>query len=177
MKGTAAGIAAAVAAIVASTVCRADSGRSLEYGIKAAYLAKFAPFVEWPQAAFSSPDSPISICVSGADPFGGALDQIVAGQRVAGRALAVRHIGPLAADSSCQIAFIGGSAEQPVADGAALARARPILTVTDGADSGGIVCFVIVDNRVRFTVDKKAADEAHIVVSSKLLGLAVETRQ
>ena len=153
----------------------AQAGESLEYGIKATYLYKFAPFVEWPEKVFPSPESPINVCVSGANPFGGALDRIVTGQRVGGRPIAVRHLGQIAPDSGCQIAFLGGSPEQSAAQAAALLRGQPVLTVTDGS-GGGIVSFVIVDNRVRFAIDKNAADEAHIVISSKLLSLAVETR-
>lgn len=161
--------------LAACCVSPAQAGESLEYGIKAAYLYKFAPFVEWPDKVFSSPESPINVCVSGANPFGGSLDQIATGQRVGGRPIAVRHVGQIAPDSGCQIAFLGGSPEQSAAQAAALLRGQPVLTVTDGG-GGGIVSFVIVDNRVRFAIDKSAAADAHIAISSKLLSLAVETR-
>jgi hypothetical protein len=158
----------------ACCVHAAAGAESLEVGIKAAYLYKFAPFVEWPDKVFASPDSPINLCIAGSDPFGPSLDRIVAGQRVGGRPIAVRHIGAVAPDTGCQIAFLGGPAEQSSAEAAAL-HGQPVLTVSDQG-GGGIVSFVIVDNRVRFTIDKSAADDAHIVISSKLLNLAVEKR-
>src|ERR1700752_2550404 len=41
------------------------SPRSPEYVIKAAYLYNFAMFVEWPNDAFATADSPLSIGVVG----------------------------------------------------------------------------------------------------------------
>lgn len=161
--------------LAAAWCAAAHAGESLEYPIKASYLYKFAPFVQWPPAAFSTADSPIVICVSGSDPFGSFLDQAVAGQRVAGRPIVVRHIKAIAADSGCQIAFLGGSPDQSIAQGLEAVRGQPVLTVTDNAadpGSRGIISFIIIDNRVRFEIDQRAAEENHIAISSKLLSLA-----
>ena len=54
---------------------------SLEYEVKAAYLVKFAPFIAWPDTAFSSASAPLGICVVGNDPFGPFLDRAAAGAR------------------------------------------------------------------------------------------------
>lgn len=51
-----------------------------EYSLKAALLSKFGLYVEWPSSAFSSPTSPINLCVAGEDPFGESLDKVVAGE-------------------------------------------------------------------------------------------------
>lgn len=146
---------------------------SLEYALKANYLYKFAPFMQWPDAAFPSADSPINVCVSGADPFGSVLDQAVAGQRVGGRPIVVKRIAAIAPDNGCHIAFIGGSSDQTVAQGLDAIRGEPVLSVTDSnQNSHGIVSFVIVDNHVRFEIDEHAAAQSHIAISSKLLSLA-----
>jgi hypothetical protein len=50
-----------------------------------------------------------------------------------------------------------------------------VLTVTDAEEeprATGIVNFLVVDNRVRFEIDQRAAAENHLVISSKLLSLA-----
>src|ERR1035438_10306108 len=65
---------------------------SLEYKVKAAFLLNFVKFVEWPASAFPEPDSPISICILGVDPFGKTLDQLVAGESVNGRKLAIERV-------------------------------------------------------------------------------------
>jgi YfiR/HmsC-like len=160
---------AALGLALASLCGAAWAGDALETGVKATYLYKFAPFVEWPANAFPSPESPITICVVGADPFGAALDEVAQRQRVGGRPLAVRHLASVARDSGCQIAYLD-DAQAPAA-----LHGEPVLTVTDGAAEGahGIVNFVIKEGRVRFTIDNRAAEESHIDISSKLLSLAV----
>ncbi len=168
------------AALLLPPVPPAQASDTLEYAVKATYLYKFAPFVEWPPTAFAAADSPINICVSGTDPFGAALDQAAAGQRIGGRPVAVHHVAAVEPASGCQIVFIGGSPEQSIAQSLALLRGQPVLTVTDGAaDQGnrGIISFVIVDNKVRFQIDAHAAEQNHIAISSKLLSLAVPAGQ
>jgi len=163
-----------IAAISMVAAAGAIAAPSLEYAVKAAYLAKFAPFVEWPDKAFPLADSAINVCVSGADPFGTAVAQVAAGQHVDGRPMALRRVGPIGPGSGCQIVFLGGSPEQSVAQGLAALHGEPVLSVTDEASGEhGIINFVIVDGRVRFEVDKNLAEENHIVISSKLLSLAV----
>jgi len=154
---------------------KAHAAGSLEYALKATYLTKFAPFVQWPDSVFASADSPIVICVYGADPFGPLLDQAAAGQRVGARPIAVRHIATVAAGDGCHIGFLGGNPQQPVTQGLEILRLQPVLTVTDNApdkNSHGIVNFIIVDNHVRFEIDERAAAQNHITISSKLLTLA-----
>src|SRR6185295_10763354 len=56
-----------------------------EYEVKAAFLYNFARFVEWPAEARHDPGTPFVIAVLGHDPFGGVLDETVAGKTVGGR--------------------------------------------------------------------------------------------
>jgi hypothetical protein len=60
---------------------------------------------------------------------------------------------------------------------AAIGR-QPVLTVTDSANASqrGIVHFVVVGGRVRFFIDEAAAAERGLLISSRLLGLAVAVR-
>jgi hypothetical protein len=54
-------------------------------------------------------------------------------------------------------------------------RGLPVLTIgeTPGfATSGGMINLVLEDNRVRFEVNVKAAKEADLNISSRLLALA-----
>jgi hypothetical protein len=149
---------------------------SLELAVKATYLYKFAPFVEWPAAAFESPASPMNICIVGADPFGVVLDQAVAGQRFVERPIEIHRLSTPSA--RCHIAYIGGN-EAFLAQALGAVRASPVLTVTDvapGATLRGTINFVIVGNHVRFQIDEAGATRSGLIVSSKLLRLARSTR-
>jgi hypothetical protein len=148
---------------------------SLEMAVKASYLYKFAPFVQWPPRAFASTTSPFRICVAGDDALGGALDQAVRGQRMQDHPVTVTRLTSVdpGTMASCQILFLGKSAAGEMLRGVA---GQPVLTVTDRSrgGNGGIIQFVMQGSRVRFAVDIAAANTAGIQISSKLLGLAVE---
>jgi hypothetical protein len=166
-------LSAGMLMIAAGAPCGAAGSASLEYAVKASYLYKFAPFVEWPPRAFATPDSPLRICVTGADPFGPALADAVRGQQIEGHPMIVEHpdAGSL---GQCHILFVGKGAAP-----AELLRAvagRPVLTVTDRSRgvAGGMVEFVLLDGRVRFAINAAAAEASGVQISSKLLELAVK---
>ncbi|MDB5408251.1 MAG: putative transrane protein [Rhodospirillales bacterium] len=148
----------------------------LELAVKATYLYKFAPFVEWPPIAFATPSSSFIVCVVGDDPFGDVLDRAVSGQRVGDRPIVLRRLARAA--PGCHILYAAGSAAQPVHEIIDSVRGTPVLTVTDRAPDGakGIVNLVVQENKVRFEIDDRAATASALVVSSKLLSLAVRVR-
>lgn len=148
---------------------------SLEFPVKAAFLYKFAPFVEWPATAWSSPDSPLTVCVVGDDPFGAMLDHAVQGQHLGPHPIVVHRLDRLGADSGCSIAYVGGSRLQSVSDALDAVQGTPVLTVTDEAEgpAHGIIHFVVRGNRVRFVIDDAAAAKNGMTISSKLMRLAL----
>jgi hypothetical protein len=152
-------------------------GASVEYAVKAAYLYKFAPFVEWPPSAFSAASAPFQLCILGQDPFGTRLDQAVSGQRVNGRPVVVRRLDRVDAASGCHILYLGISRSQTAAEALRAVRGSPTLTVAnDARDVGAIIKFVVKENRVRFDIDAAAAAANHVTISSKLLSLATSAR-
>jgi hypothetical protein len=165
---------------VAAGAALAQSGRELEWAVKATFLYKFAPFVGWPPEAFASDAAPLRLCVGGDDPFGDLLDRSVAGQRVAGRSFEVARLTSLQQVGACRILFAAGSVALPVADLLQEANGSPVLTVTDAAtapgEPRGIIHFEIQAGRVRFDIDQAAAAANHLEISSKLLALALSVR-
>ena len=148
--------------------------QSLENAVKATFLYKFALYVEWPATAFANAASPLSLCIAGDDPFGAALDGAVNGQRINGRDIAVRRIKTAGPETGCHILFVGGNDAQTLT----AVRGSPVLTVTDNRDAGaaGIINFVVKDNHVRFTIDDASAAQNNLVISSKLLSLALDVK-
>ena len=151
----------------------------VEPAVKATFLYKFAPFVEWPPNAFAFPSDPLVICVVGTDAVTGLVDEAARGQSVRGRAVTVVHLPALARDSRCHILYGALRGESAVSVLNAV-RGSPVLTATDAARDArarGIVNFVIQDNRVRFEIDLDAASNNKLMISSKLLSLAASVRQ
>jgi len=153
-----------------------DNG--LEYKVEATYLSKFGAFVDWPSSVFESPDSPINLCVVGQDPFDGILDQVVMGQRIDMRPIALHRLKAVTADSGCQILYVGGSDQKAAVLAMDAVRSAAVLTVTDADNDSvaGIIHFVIKDNRVRFEIDDRSASLKGLKISSKLLNLALSVR-
>ncbi len=74
-----------VLALLFSASCAwADAGL-VERQVKAAYLYKFASFVEWPEGSFSQPGAQLTIGVAGNDALAEQLDYVVAGRKINGR--------------------------------------------------------------------------------------------
>ncbi len=161
------------AALFGFSPARAGDAPVPEAAVKATYLYKFAPFVTWPDGAGSGP---LNICIVGADPFGDQLDRAVAGQAYNGRPFQVVRMDSITAQASCAVAFLGGSRSQTVATALKTVHGAPILTVTDEGSPAGIIAFEMQDDRVRFRIDEQAAEDGGMVISSKLLGLALSVR-
>ncbi|HEY3777536.1 MAG TPA: YfiR family protein [Rhizomicrobium sp.] len=146
----------------------------LELAAKATSLVKFAPFVDWPAAVFSTPDSPVTICVMDDDPLAPLVQQAASGQKAGNRALAVQRISPNGSADGCQIFYFEPDS-QAGADIAEALRNRPVLTVTS-SDSDvpkpAIITFSVDQNRVRFDIDNIAAAHAGLEIGSSLLALA-----
>jgi len=174
----AAGLATAAGLAFAPGAASADDA-ALEYAVKANFLYKFGPFVDWPATAFAGPASPFNVCVVGDDPFGAALEEAVRGQTVAGHPAVVRRLAIVSGEPGCHVIYLGRSRIQSPADALKALRGAPILTVTDERQgfSGGVVHFVLKDGRVRFGLDMDTARTNGLTISSKLQGLAVVLRK
>lgn len=161
--------------LAAAAAAGADARKDLEYQVKAAFLLNFAKFVEWPADAFAGPQDPVAICVVGKDPFGASLDQVVRGETVNGRPLAVRRPRQALEARDCQIVFLAESERRRQEDVLSSMEGASVLTVGEGdgflAD-GGVIRFVLEENRVRFEVNLAAAEASRLKLSSKLLRLA-----
>ena len=145
------------------------SAQQLEQAVKASFLFKFAPFVEWPANALGAASRPFTICIGGEDPFGRTLDEVVRGQRISGRPVAIRRLGDSSGLTGCQMLFVGKAADFSEVDG------QPVLTVSDRkhGQAGAMIQFVMQGGRVRFQIDNGMARAHGLSISSKLLGLAV----
>ncbi|HEY6467253.1 MAG TPA: YfiR family protein [Candidatus Acidoferrales bacterium] len=156
-----------------------DSSDSSEYLIKAGFTYNFAKLIDWPSSAFAQPDSPIVIGVLGVDPFNGTLDQVLKGKEANGRAFEVRHLKWGADLKGCNILFVSDSETAHLDELFHNIKGSPVLTIGETAgfaQRGGIINFVVEDNRVRFEINADAAKQANINISSRLLSLAIPVR-
>jgi hypothetical protein len=146
-----------------------------ERNVKDAFLDKFAAYVEWPEAAFTAPDSPIVIGVTGDDALEAELTRITAGRQVGGRPLAVRRVNDIDALSGLHILFVGRADNARLQLFVRALQSRPVLLVTETEAAhglGGIINFIVVDGRVRFWIANQEAEKRGLKLSSRLLSVA-----
>jgi len=151
----------------------AKGGTAQEYAVKAAFLVSFAEFVEWPGES-DAVTGPIIIGIIGPDPFGGALDAIVATKNKPSVRYVIQRYGRMEDISRCHILFVGLPGGADTTSLIAYLADRPVLTVgeTDSfIKSGGMINFFIDGDRVRFEISKVPAERAGLTISAKLLRL------
>jgi hypothetical protein len=172
-------LALLLAGPVTLAVCSSGMGSSErdplpEYPVKAAFLYHFVEFVEWPLAS-PLPPSTITIGVLGKDPFGDVLDKAILKKVVAGRTLTIRRFAGLAALEPCAILFISSSEMPLLPEILQRLQGASVLTVGEAdrfARRGGMIGFVLEDNRVKLEVNRAAAEKAGLQLSSKLLAVS-----
>ena len=145
-----------------------------ETGVKAAFLYKFANYIEWPASAFPAPASPLVIGVMGAHDIATELERIVPGRAVNGHPVSVKRVREGEAPRGIHVLFIGK--DQPgIAHALAAARRDGVLSVTDtdrGLDMGSAINFVSAGERIAFEVSLDAAEKGGHRISSRMLAVA-----
>jgi len=159
---------------------QADDASSGEIQIKAAFLYKFTGYVEWPKSSFKDAERPITIGMVGAEEITEELRRVVSGRSVQGRGLTITVVNKDSDLSGVHMLFIGRDAAAGMTRLIEAARQRPILTVTDapdGLERGGVINFVMVKRRVQFEISVDAAEKAGLVLSSRLLAVALRVKK
>lgn len=146
-----------------------------EYPVKAAFLYHFAKFVDWPGNSFQEPNSRLVVGIVGDDPFGGVIDQALAGKNVEGHLMVVRRFRFGEDLKACHIIFVSSSERNRVKLILGSLAGSSILTIgetDDFIEQGGVIRLAIEANKVRFEINPDAADRMRLKISSKLLSLA-----
>ena len=165
---------------------------SQEYRVKAAFLYNFMKFVDWPKEKMGDPNEPMSLGIVGKDPFGDAFDP-VKDKKVKNRKIVIKRIRGIsslheaddrrkaelerlvAAVRRCHIVFVCNSEQKHLAEILKSVGGYPVLTIGDCEgvlENGGIINFVMENQKVRFEVNATAARNAKIQIRSELLRLA-----
>jgi hypothetical protein len=145
-----------------------------EDAVKAAYLYRFAGYVDWPGAADSS--IPFVIAVVDAPAVVRELKRLVPGHPINNRIVVVVEASRIKDTGRPAILFIGGGHAHLLRPALSELEAESTLVVTDedgGLDEGGTLNFLAIGHQVRFEASLTAADRAHLKISAELLAVAV----
>ena len=167
-----------------------DSASTREYQVKAAFLYNFIMFVDWPAEKMPAASEPIIIGIIGKDPFENAFEP-VKDKQVNGRKVVVKRFKGLEeikkSDKAgmdkefeeirkCHLLFICSSEKAVAKEIADLVKNNNVLIVGDMPgfleSSGGIINFVLEEEKVRFEISQTNAEQSKLQIRSQLLRLA-----
>jgi hypothetical protein len=146
-----------------------------EYQIKALFLFNFTKYVDWPSVSFAETNSPIIIGLYGEDKFGEALQKTVAGKTVAGRRIIPQLIQNDGDLEKCHVLFLTVTDKKRRGEILNRIKASPVLTVGESdqfLEQGGVINFVKKEGKIRLEINREAARQAKLEISSKLLSVA-----
>lgn len=145
-----------------------------EHEVKAAFLFNFLKFVEWPGPSAST-NTPIVIGIVGESPLRESLPKILEGQTVKGRSIRMVSLRPGEPVGECQLLFVAQGKNEDIEEVLKAVKGKPILTVGENPEftqQGGMISFVIVDQKVRFEINTAALDAVGLRADSRLLAVA-----
>lgn len=141
--------------------------------VKAAYLFRFASYVQWPQSMQG--EGPFLIGVVGAEDVAVHLEHLLTGMTVQGRTAKVRRVRTVDDLASIHILYVGPKVFRSARPLRLRAVGKPILLVTDSDDGiagGAVINFIEVNRNLRFEISLDAADRSGLKVDSALLSVA-----
>jgi hypothetical protein len=152
-----------------------SASETSEAEVKIAYLYNFARYVQWPDSAFASNDAPIVICVLGDGSFVSEAKGIIGSRKVGAHGVQVVTRSAVEQTSNCHILYIPASASAQHSEVISSLGSRSVFTVSESAGfakNGGVANFIREDRKIRFEINRKAANKAGLKVSARLLRVA-----
>ena len=145
-----------------------------QHDVEAAYLLRFASFLREP-AGTSSASGNFNLCVLGTNPFDTKLHDLAEGERVNDRPVTVLLPESTANARRCSILFISDSEAARLHEVMDSLRGADVLTVSDMPhflERGGMIQFMLLNQRVRFGINLDAVSESRLALSSELIRVA-----
>jgi hypothetical protein len=144
-----------------------------EYQVKAAFLLNFAKLVTWPARAQPAAGQSIVLGVMGDAMVVEAISAKLEGARAGGHPMAVRAVSRAPDVEGCHIIFVASGRDNSAILEAARRHGALSVGESEGfAARGGVVNFFNEGKKLRFEINRAAAEQAEIEISSRLLHLA-----
>lgn len=147
-----------------------------EYRVKAAFIYNFIAFTEWPK----QPDeTTLNLCVHGQTPLNTEIKQLQ-GKKVNNRQINTHKKVELEHLNNCHIVFIASSSINRLPTILEQLKGTPVLTIADSpgvARKGVVINMDVANKKIVFEANLRAAQQAGLTISSKLLRLATEVHQ
>jgi len=147
-----------------------------EMTLKASFLLNLTKFIYWPKKRLLlNKRESLVLCFPGEDPFNEILET-ARKESLLKMNLEIKKFVPDNQMKECNILFLTVKEDRRLNEILAEIKGYPVVTVadTDGfAYRGAMVNFVIVDNKIRFKVNRQSLESNPIKLSSEILDLSI----
>ena len=161
----------AIAACAA--LAHADAKVDQEHEVKAAFIANFIKFIDWPD--LGAPGSKFVVGVYGADDYDQTIDNALANKTIDGHPIVVMQLHSDAEIKNCRMVVSGATSEDRINHLEQLCGTSGTVLVGEGdefAKDGGTISLLVINSQIRFDVNLDSAKKIGVNISSKLLYLA-----
>jgi hypothetical protein len=148
--------------------------KAAEYEVRAAYVASFGTYVDWPINSFQDKEAPFIIGVMNDEKLVDLLEQAFKTRKIQGRNVLIRPIKNIKQALDVHVLYNGDPDYANFSD----LKKLPILTIGLGENtlqSGGVIRLINDNNRLRFEFNHRIAERVGLKVSAKLQQLALRT--
>lgn len=163
--------------LVSSTALTEPNGSSeQEYNVKAAFIYNFSKFIDWPESA-SEKSTDFNICIVGSNPFGENTLSAISTKTTKQKNVKFLNIESVEQLSYCYIAYIDDSKSAFGKDIIHASKHHNVLTISDQnnfTSNGGAIELFTSNRKVRFKINLAASKRAQLIISSRLLDLAIK---
>ena len=148
-----------------------------EEKLKTAFIFQFAKYIEWPSDREGEKDgSRFSISLIGASPMWKFLQELAREKRIREKPIELRNVSNVTDLPKSDVVIISTDDEENISQILRKTRGTHALTVGHGdglAERGVMINFFITEEgKLRFEINRKAAETEGLVISSQLLKLA-----
>jgi len=155
----------------------AQGDDNIEFKIKTAYLYNFTKFIVWPESAVPT----FNLCVIGNTPIKSMLASLE-NKSVADKPIRIRYFDSVAQVSDCHIAYFE---RLETADGVTpntlllantLNRTLTVGSQDNFAEQGGMIGFVLEDEKLKLHINLPAIKRQGLSISAKLIEVASKVK-
>jgi hypothetical protein len=140
--------------------------------LKAAFLCRFMEYITWPESDTTT--NGLTIGVFDYPAFRDALSEEPPPALVNGRPVTFVPAPTPESGRTCTVVYLNTAERAPVEDYLAGLAGAPVLTVSDvrgGSRVGVAITFILVQDKVRFVINREAAEAVGLDISARLLRL------
>lgn len=149
-------------------------GQAPEHLLKAGFIEKFTHFVEWPASTHES-EKVMKISILGKSRIEPAIREIFG--KTKDSDVSIVNITSVQEIGDSKIVFISNTVTQETLEEILqYTKGKPVMTISDTkgyCNKGVLLNLLVIDNYIRFEINKRALDASGLKMSSLLLNSAI----